>query len=271
MDALRLIGVSIRRACFLAGITVRGYCYVPAGEASNKGLMVRIREIAKQFPRWGMPRIYDMVRFTGEVVNRKRVHRLYCMCKLQLQYRRKARRRYTATQPLPVPDQPNRIWALDFMHDALGNGRCIRFFTAVDACTRECLEIEVSHGFSGERVTRILDILAVTRGLPEIIMSDNGPEFQSAAAMRWAARNRVHWHFIDPGKPNQNAWIESFNGKFRDECLNLHAFSDLKEAQTIAARWKIEYNTVRPHSSLGRVPPKVYAAGLKQRKLQLQV
>jgi putative transposase len=241
------------------------------GEAANKELVEHIREVAKQHPRWGMPLIYDALRFAGEMVNRKRVHRLYCLCKLQLQYRRKVKRRHETTQPLPVPDRANRIWALDFMHDALANGRRIRFFTAVDACTRECLEIETGTGFSGDRVTRVLDMLVIVRGLPEIIMSDNGPEFQSAAVMHWAARNRVHWHFIDPGKPNQNAWIESFNGKFRDGCLNLHAFSDLEEAQTIAERWKIEYNTIRPHSSLGRIPPAVYANRIKHMKLSSQV
>jgi putative transposase len=270
VDALKAIGVGLRRACFLAGITVRGYRYRPMGEATNKKLVEHIREVARQHPRWGMPLIYDALRFAGEMVNHKRVHRLYCLCKLQLQYRRKIKRRYEAIQPLPVPERANRIWALDFMHDALASGRRVRFFTAVDACTRECLEIESGTGFSGDRVARILDMLVIVRGLPEIIMSDNGPEFQSAAVMRWAARNRVHWHFIEPGKPNQNAWIESFNGKFRDGCLNMHAFSDLEEAHTIAAQWRIEYNTIRPHSLLGRVPPSVYAAGLKQRKLQLQ-
>jgi putative transposase len=233
--------------------------------------MERIRAIAQRFPRWGMPRIFDAVRSAGEAVNRKRVHRLYCLGKMQLQYRRKTRPRHTNTQPLPIPEIPNRIWALDFMHDALSTGRKIRFLTGVDACTRECLELETDYGFSGERLTRILDLLVVTRKLPEVIMSDNGPEFQSAAVMRWATRNRVHWHFIDPGKPNQNAWIESFNGRFRDECLNLHAFSDLEEARTIAAKWKDEYNNVRPHSSLGRVPPTVYAGAFKHRKLLLQV
>lgn len=233
--------------------------------------MERMRAMAKKHPRWGMPRLYDLLRFAGEKVNHKRVHRLYCLAKLQLQYRRKTKRRPQATQPLPVPERPNRIWALDFMHDALASGRRIRLFTAVDACTRECLEIETDFGFSGERVTRILDMLAIMRGLPEIIMSDNGPEFQSTAVMRWATKSRVHWHFIDPGKPNQNAWIESFNGKFRDECLNLHAFSDLQEARTIATKWKEEYNTERPHSSLGRIPPVLYAERFKHKKLQMQL
>jgi|WetSurMetagenome_2_1015567.scaffolds.fasta_scaffold42687_4 putative transposase len=233
--------------------------------------MERIRAIAKRFPRWGMPRIYDALRTAGEKVNHKRVHRLYRLGKLQLQYRRKTKRHVLPAQPLPVPDKPNRIWAVDFMHDALANGRKIRFFTAVDACTKECLEIETDFGFSGERVTRILDLLAIQRGLPEIVMSDNGPEFQSAAVMRWAAKNRVHWHFIDPGKPNQNAWIESFNGRFRDECLNLHAFSDLEETKTIATKWKEEYDTVRPHSSLGRIPPVLYAERFKHEKLQMQL
>lgn len=260
----------MRRACFLAGITIRGYHYLPHGEAANKRLMERIRAIAKRFPRWGMPRIYDMIRDAGEKVNHKRVHRLYCLGKLQLQYRRKSRRLQTISRPLPVPETPNHIWALDFMHDALASGRRIRCFTAVDACTRECLELETDYGFSGERVTRILDILVAIRGLPEIIMTDNGPEFQSVAVMRWAARNRVYWHFITPGKPNQNAWIESFNGKVRDECLNLHAFSDLEEARGITTKWKNEYNTIRPHSSLGRIPPTIYAEQFKHKKLQLQ-
>jgi putative transposase len=233
--------------------------------------MERIRAMAKKHPRWGMPRLYDLLRFAGEKVNHKRVQRLYGLAKLQLQYRRKTKRRPEAAQPLPIPERPNRIWALDFMHDALASGRKIRFFNAVDACTRECLEIETDYGFSGERVTRILDMMIIMRGLPEIIMSDNGPEFQSTAVMRWVAKNRGHWHFIDPGKPNQNAWIESFNGKFRDECLNLHAFSDLEDARNIATKWKEEYNTIRPHSSLGRIPPVIYAERFKHRKLSIQL
>jgi len=243
---------------------------MPIREVQNMGLVERIRGLTKQFCRWGMPRIYDALRDAGEKVNHKRVHRLYCLNRLQLQYRRKAKRRYPSVQPMPVPDRPNRIWALDFVHDGLANGRRMRFLTMIDACTRECLEIEAAHGFSGERVTRTLDVLVATRGMPEIIMSDNGPEFQSAAVTRWAISNRVHWHFIQPGKPNQNAWIESFNGKFRDECLNLHAFSDLAETQNIVTKWKEEYNTIRPHSSLGRVPPAKFAANMN-RKLSLQL
>lgn len=270
MDALKAIGLSLRRACFLAGITIRGYQYTPESESLNTRLIERMREVAKRFSRWGMPRIYGALRDTGERVNHKRVHRLYCLSKLQLQYRRKTKRRPQTKQPLQVPDKPNRIWALDFVHDALANNRKIRFLNVIDPCTRECLEIETGHGFSGERVTRTLDMLTIIRGVPEIIMSDNGPEFQSAAVMRWTTRNRIHWHFIDPGKPNQNAWIESFNGKFRDECLNLHAFSDIKEAEEIVTDWKKEYNTIRPHSSLGRIPPAVYAA-TKHAKLSLKV
>jgi putative transposase len=254
----------------MAGITIRGYSYIPIREVHNMGLVERMRELAKRFTRYGMPRIYDALRNAGETVNHKRVHRLYCLNKFQLQYRRKTKRQYSVVQPMPVPDQPNRIWALDFVHDGLANRRSIRFLNVIDACTRECLEIEGAHGFSGERVSRTLDVLVATRGMPEIIMSDNGPEFQSTAIMRWATSNRVHWHFIQPGKPNQNAWIESFNGKFRDECLNLHAFSDLAEAQNIVTKWKEEYNTIRPHSSLGRVPPATYAATM-HRKLSLQM
>lgn len=249
---------------------MRGYRYRPQGEAANEGLLERMKTIAKRFPRWGMPRIFDGLRADGEMVNRKRVHRLYCLSKMQLGYRRKARPRREPAVPLPAPTRPDSIWALDFVHDALSSGRRLRFLTAVDACTRECLELEAEYGFSGERLTRTLDVLLISRGVPEIIMSDNGPEFQSKAVMRWADRNRVHWHFIDPGKPNQNAWIESFNGRFRDECLNLHMFSTLDEAQKIVTKWKDEYNTIRPHSSLGRIPPMIYAAKFKHEKLLLR-
>lgn len=269
MDALRGFGVSLRRACYLTGITVRGYGCQPKGEMRNTGLIEQMKALSKRFPRWGMPRLYDALRMGGELVNHKRIHRLYTLCKLQLQYRKRSKVKNKENVPLPVPDAPNRIWAVDFVHDVLLDGRRIRFLTSVDACTREALEIAVGQGFSGERVTRVLDMLVTLRGLPEIVMSDNGPEFQSAAVLRWATGNRVHWHFIDPGKPNQNAWIESFNGKFRDECLNLHLFSDLHEAQEIASQWKEEYNTVRPHSSLGRIPPTVFAA-TKHQKLSLQ-
>jgi putative transposase len=270
VDAVRSLGISLRRACFLAGISIRGYMYQPFREVINTGLVERIRAIAKRFSRWGMPRIYDALRESGEKVNHKRVHRLYCQSRLQLQYRRRTKHRTGVVQPMPVPDKANRIWALDFVHDGLASGRRIRFLTVIDACTRECLEIEADHGFSGERVARTLDMLVAIRGLPEVIMSDNGPEFQSSAISRWTTSNRVHWHFIQPGKPNQNAWIESFNGKLRDECLNLHAFSDLSEAQNIVTQWKEEYNTIRPHSSLGRIPPASYAANLN-RKLSLQL
>ena len=271
MDALKSIGVSIRRSCYLAGLTVRGYHYVPKRSELDKKLIERIRTIAERHPRWGVPRICDIIRGSGDVVNRKRIRRLYRLGKLQLQYRKKNRPINSNTQPLPIPSLPNKIWAIDFMHDSLGNGRKVRFFTAVDACTRECVEIACDHGFSGVRVTRILDMLAITRGLPETIMSDNGSEFQSKAVIKWVAKNRINWHYIQPGKPNQNAWIESFNGRFRDECLNLYAFSEMKEVQKITDEWKDEYNKVRPHSSLGRIPPEAYAAKLKQGKLQLQV
>jgi putative transposase len=232
-------------------------------------LTERIRSIAKRFPRWGMPRIYTMLRSNGVKANHKRIHRLYRLNKLQLQYRRKTKRYVKAQTPIPVPTKPNCVWALDFVHDALFNRRSIRFLNVIDACTRECLEIASGFGFSGERVTRALDILVAIRGIPEVIMSDNGPEFQSTAIVRWAAKHRVHWHYIDPGKPNQNAWIESFNGKFRDECLNLHAFSDMNEVQKIVEEWKDEYNTIRPHSSLGSVPPAVYAKTIRE-KLSFQ-
>jgi len=255
----------------LAGLSVRGYHYTAKGNEQNKMLMKSIKTIASKHPRWGFPRIYDTIRGSGDIVNHKRVRRLYRLHRLQLHYRRKTKLPNIKIERLSVPLQANKIWAIDFMHDALSNGRKVRLFTAVDACTRECIEIASDYGFTGERVTRILDILSISRGLPDTIMSDNGPEFQSKAVIRWTARNRVNWHYIQPGKPNQNAWIESFNGKFRDECLNVHLFSDMKELQKITEEWREEYNTIRPHSSIGRISPAAYAAGLNKKKLQLQM
>lgn len=230
-----------------------------------------MQAITKRFPRWGLPRVIDGLRNAGIEDNHKRIHRLYCLNNMQLRYRPKNKRLHTPTQPMSVPDQPDQIWALDFVHDHCGNGKKLKFLNIIDACTRECIEIAGGYGFAGVQVVRILEMLEITRGLPAVIMSDNGPEFVSKAILKFVDRTRVRWHYIDPGKPNQNAWIESFNGKFRDECLNLHIFSDLEETMRIINNWRIEYNTVRPHSALGRVPPAVFAKRFDNRKLKMLV
>ena len=234
--------------------------------------MERMQTITKRFPRYGFPRVIDSLRGEGISDNHKRLHRLYCLGGMQLRLRRrKTKQPRVLAQPITVPAMPDRVWALDFVHDTLCDGRKVKFLTIIDACTRECIEIAGGHGFSGTRVAQSLELLEITRGLAETIMSDNGPEFQSRAILKYVGRTRIHWHYIDPGKPNQNAWIESFNGKFRDECLNLHLFSDLKEAMHIVNKWKDEYNNLRPHSALGRIPPLIYAKRFLNGELKIQV
>lgn len=263
VNAFLALGISLRRACYLASITVRGYKYQPVREAADKGIIERLRKLSQQLPRFGLPRLLDQFKLRGWQINHKRLHRIYTQQHLQLCFRRKARKPMTQEKnPLALPQKQNELWAVDFMHDVLGNGRRIRIVTVVDPCTRECLELDADHGYSGERLARTFDMLVISRGKPETVMSDNGPEFQSRAIFQWTMIHRVHWHYIQPGKPNQNAWIESFNGRLRDECLNMHIFSDLKEAKRILTEWKHWYNTERPHSSLNNLTPKNYVTQL---------
>jgi putative transposase len=188
--------------------------------------------------------------------------------------RRKRKRtcRSKRVRTIEVPSCPNERWSMDFVHDCMAGGRRFRCLTIVDDYTRECVHIEVSASIGGERVTRVLDFLAWSRGLPEEIVLDNGPEFTSLALDQWAHQNEVALDFIQPGKPTQNAFIESFNGKFRDECLNEHWFINLADAQQKIEDWRCEYNTFRPHSSLGGMPPSEFASRqMNEERLALSV
>ena len=160
---------------------------------------------------------------------------------------------------MPIPAQPNERWSMDFVTDTFASGRRFRILTIVDDCTRECLALYVDTGISGHRVSQILDEIAKTRSLPKAIVTDNGPEFISKAMDQWAYEKRVDLKFIQPGKPVQNAFIESFNGKFRFECLDVHWFQDLNHAREIIGNWRMEYNQIRPHSSLQRKTPEQFA------------
>jgi putative transposase len=186
--------------------------------------------------------------------NHKRIRRLYRLEGLIM--RRQRRKRVAVPRvPLPKTEQPDELWALDFVRDTLARGRVFRALTLVDTCTRECLAIEVDTSLGGERVVRVLDQLRVTRGLPVRIVCDNGPEFRSRALDAWAYQHHVSLHFIQPGKPVQNAYIESFNGRLRQECLNQHWFLSLADARRTIEHWRQEYNTARPHRGLaGRTP-----------------
>lgn len=223
-------------------------------------LRKRLRQMAVDYPRYGYRMMTDKIRFQGWTVNHKRVYRIYREEELQLPKRRKKRLRSVQRQPMVEATSINQRWSMDFMTDTLASSRRFRTFNVLDDHTRECLAIDVAISITGDRVTRVLDHIAANRGLPDAILMDNGPEFTGRALDRWASINSVHLQFIQPGKPNQNAFVESFNDKFRTECLNASWFGDLWDAKAAIEAWRHEYNHDRPHSSIGRVPPAAYAA-----------
>lgn len=250
--------MSQRRAYRLAQIGPSSYHY-RSRRSSDLQLQERLLVLAERWRRFGYRRLTVMVRREGLVVNHKRVYRIYRA--LGLQVRRRKRKRLVAARraPLVAPSRCNERWSMDFMRDTLQDGRPFRLLNVVDDYTRECLAIEVDTSLGGQRVVHVLERLAVLRGLPHAIVVDNRPEFVGTVLDAWAARQGVQLHFIDPGKPMQNAYIESFNGKFRDECLNENWFLDLNEARQIIEHWRCIYNTLRPHGSLDDRTPEAFA------------
>jgi putative transposase len=251
-------GLSRRRACGLAGISRSAIEYTPRREGDEE-LRARILELARERPRYGYRRIHILLGRAGHAGNRKRTYRIYR--EEQLSVRRRKRKRVAAAprQALPVPSAPNVRWSMDFMADTLSDGRTFRTLNIVDDFSREAVAIEVGKSIPGSRVVRVLDRLARARGLPRTIVVDNGPEFTSKVLDQWAYKADVELHFIQPGKPVRNAFVESFNGKFRDECLNQSWFVSLADASQAIGRWRLDYNRVRPHSSLGDLTPEEYA------------
>jgi len=247
-------GLSQRRVCRLVDLD-RNTLRYQRRRSEDQGLRVRIREIAATKRRYGCPRIYVRLRREGWRVNHKKVERIYREEGLSL--RRRARKKAAAVPrvALPRPTKPGLCYAMDFVHDRLATGRRFKCLTMTDPCSKEVPVIEVDCSIGGERVCRILDRLFAERPLPELLILDNGPEFAGTALDAWAAQHGVQLHFIQPGKPVQNAFIESFNGKFRDECLNEHWFLTLQEAQVVIEAWRREYNEERTHSTIGDVTP----------------
>lgn len=251
-------GFGVTRACGLIRISRSLYRY--RGRRPDSGpLRARIEEIAAMKRRYGYRRVYLRLRREGWEVNRKRVYRLYREAGLAVRRRRRKRIGIVERKPLPKPATANVSWSMDFVADGLIGGRRLRCLTIVDDCTRECLAIEVNTSLPGVRVQAVLDRLADIRGLPKSITVDNGPEFDGKVLDQWSYRTGVQLSFIRPGKPNENAYIESFNGKFRDECLNEHWFISIGHARDIIEAWRVEYNTERPHSSLGNQTPQEFA------------
>ncbi len=262
--------LSERRACELIGMS-RGSCRYRQKERNEAALRSRLLELAEERPRFGYRRLHRMLRREKEngtakwMVNHKRVYRLYREEGLAMRRRKGKRFRSEARVPMVLPTRANQMWTMDFTRDSLASGRKFRTLNLMDGYTREALWIEVDTSLPGLRVVQVLERVAQERGLPAAIQVDNGPEFISRAVDQWAYANGVALHFIDPGKPVQNAFIESFNGKFRDECLNQNWHTSLEDARRIIEAWRMDYNTVRPHSSLGYLTPEEYAATITAR------
>ncbi|MFN3913963.1 MAG: IS3 family transposase [Aquabacterium sp.] len=251
--------LSERRACRLVGLSRDSYRNPPVVDEATLQLSTKIVEIAQVRRRFGYRRIHDLLRTQFPGVNHKRVYRLYSQAQLAVRKRKKVRRAASERVPLTVAVRVNEVWSMDFVSDSLANGRRIKCLTVADDFTHECVDIAVDYGISGQYVTRLLDRAAIFRGYPAAVRTDNGPEFTCRAFIAWAQAHGVRHILIQPGRPMQNGYIESFNGKFRDECLNEHWFQTLPQARSEIASWRQDYNEVRPHSSLGRIPPAEFA------------
>jgi putative transposase len=237
------------------------YAHKPKDDAALKA---RMHELAQERPRWGWRRLFIILRRReGYDVGETRFRRLYRELQLQVRPRKKRKVNYVRGGIVAAVGAANERWSIDFMHDRLTSGRGFRSLNVVDDFTRECLALEISHSFGIADVIRVFEALTFERGLPQSIRFDNGSEFTSHAMLRWAAERRVHLHFIQPGKPTQNANIESLNGKIRDELFNLHSFTNIFDVRELAERWRLDYNESRPHSALGYLTPREFVDRLK--------
>lgn len=260
---------SVRKACSLIGIHRRVFSYSPKVREDEALIRARLKAFAGEFRRWGCQHFHDKLREEGWLVNHKRTERLYALEKLQIRKRRRVKRSSASRVPPPRAERINHVWAMDFIFDALTNGRKLKTFPIMDTYTRECLRIEVDTSIGAQRVIRVLNELAIQRGLPEYITLDNGPEFRSRALDAWAYERGVKLHFITPGKPTENPYIESFNDKFRNECLNDNSFFTLLHARQIIEDWRILFNTKRRHSSLGRMTPAAFCRMEQEKQLTM--
>jgi len=251
-------GLSERRACRLVGIGRSTMRYRGRGRADEGRLRQRLRELAAERPRFGYRRLHALLRREGVVVNHKRVERLYRAEGLAVRRRGRKRVARDGRGRAALPGRPNQQWGVDFVSDALAWGRRIRLFTVVDVFTREALAIEVDTSLPGSRVVQVLDRVAAERGAPTELVLDNGPELAGKALDQWAYERGVRLRFIEPGKPVQNAFVESFHGRLRDECLDRHWSLGLGDARQIVEAWRRDDHRLRPHSSLGYRPPEEF-------------
>jgi putative transposase len=255
--------ISQRRACQLVGLSRTVLHYEAKRDVGNEALKTRMIELASERRRFGYRRLRILLRREGLHANHKRIYRLYREANLAVRRRKRRRGISVERQPLVLPARPNHTWSMDFVMDMLSTGRRIKCLTIIDDFTKEALDLVVDISISGHYVVRVLEQIAQFRGYPVAVRTDQGPEFTCKAFDQWAYEHGVQIKLIQPGKPTQNAYIESFNGKFRDECLNQHWFTSLGHARTIVANWRQDYNEVRPHSFLGEMTPAEFAASCR--------
>jgi putative transposase len=256
-----VMGLSERRACTIVGADRRMIRY-RSRRPSDTELRARLRDLAHERRRFGYRRLFILLRREGEPSGINRIHRIYREEGLTVRKRRARRKAMGCRAPILVEAKPNARWSLDFVHDQFANGRRFRILNIVDDVTKECLGAIPDTSISGRRVARELTTIVAQRGKPGLIVSDNGTELTCNAMLAWCKETGIDWHFIAPGKPMQNGFVESFNGRMRDELLNETLFFDLDDARTKIAAWVADYNGERPHSSLQYLTPAAYAATL---------
>ena len=255
--------LSERHACALVGLSRDSYRHPVVASTLNEELRQKIVQTAHERRRWGYRMIHDALRPQYPGINHKRIYRLYCQEGLAIRKRKKTKR-VGVRLPLVAASAINQTWSMDFVSDAIARpgaiSRRIKCLTVADDFSHECVDITADFGIGGEYLTRLLDRAAQFRGYPQAIRTDNGPEFISRAFMTWAQKHGIQHLLIQPGSPTQNAYIESFNGTFRDECLDENWFESLDQARQAIHQWRKDYNEIRPHSSIGGIPPAQFAA-----------
>ena len=262
MHAVERLGRSDRAACRVVGLCRATWQYRSQKKRDDTALKAAICKVAERRRRFGQRRVFMVLRREGWPDGRHRISRVYRELGLSLRVKRRRKRAAAVRVPMPAASRPCQAWSIDFVHDRLVSGRALKCLVVVDEYSRQCLAVEVDFGISGERVIRVLDRLIELYGKPDGIRSDNGPEFAGNSMDAWAYRTGVKLDFIQPGKPTQNAFCESFNGRFREECLNDNQFQTLVEAQVVIETWRKDYNEERPHSSLNGLTPSEFAARL---------
>lgn len=250
--------MSVQRSCRCIKLSRAAYYQNPKDNDRDAEVIESINALIDKHPRWGFWKTYKALRRKGKLWNHKRVYRIYCMLRLNQKRRAKKRLPKRVKQPLLVPQLPNQVWSADFMSDTLYAGKRFRTFNVIDDFNRELLHVEIDTSITAKRLIRVFERIRLERGLPDVLRTDNGPEFLSGEFVAWAEAAGMMIQYIQPGEPNQNAYIERFNRTYRNELLDLYMFRNLHEVREATYWWKIEYNEQRPHDSLGDLTPAEY-------------